>query len=868
MANNWSIDNLKLTPTQKKAVNEFIYYLLPTNYPDQKFKYYAAKWFINHKFDKTQYTKFINEAFNDKIHNAYTEEIKKYIKKEDKDNNIKVTPPTPTVRSARRFISGNNKLDNDAANVTTANIGAKNDLNQLLKGNTFIDEDLPDELQFAKTNWWNVEIEFESDFDRACYITKNRIKRSTRDKEYTDWIKSVSGYGITKISKLHGKKVFQVVKLLILQKFGTLGNGPSGKITVPKISLDFTPKRSSGQTTGRTRTRTRTGKGAQVGARITATTTQASRRNIISGGSQSDCCAEQIDILEKILKTAKNITELLSSQQTLSYSNRNRTYISEEEKRRRQTEKDYEASTKQLKQSFTRMLSPVQGIMDNIIEFLITNILAKSFIDMIKWVADPKNKEMVSSLGRFFKDWWPALLGTFVLYCTSFGKFVRSSIGFVINLGKYIASNGFRALRALLASAGKKALYLGAAIGGTYLAANLVKNSQDNQNAGPKADFADVVPKRQSFANGGMVRPFRFMNKRRTNINDVSFDGGGPVDTSSGMPITGAGQDTQLVALSPGEYVMTRSAVNRYGAGYFESLNKSVGKLSRPGIANNIQLANQGGEVGIAMNGLMGDEKLSSLTRGVNDYISPGLKSAISNIPWSKIASNPKRKIYAYDGPEGNNPTIGWGATFYDSLRKGKKRVRSGDVITKAKADDILKFQVGDLSNYYSSNIPYWKYMTDKQKAGLMMFGFNAGVDSPLGGYRKLSAGIKAGNMRIVAKELQRNGPTKTRISMERSLVLSGPLNLKQLDEEENKRSRTRKGNGRVAFAPTSPNLSTPGPRPQTGGFDISTLPPIYANQPTKTTSPGETMVESFSAIAPKSVSTRTENAELLGIKV
>ena len=61
------------------------------------------------------------------------------------------------------------------------------------------------------------------------------------------------------------------------------------------------------------------------------------------------------------------------------------------------------------------------------------------------------------------------------------------------------------------------------------------------------------------------------------------------------MPITGAGPDTQLVALSPGEYVMTRSAVNRYGSNYFESLNKSVGKISRPGKANNIQLANQGG---------------------------------------------------------------------------------------------------------------------------------------------------------------------------------------------------------------------------------------------------------------------------------
>jgi hypothetical protein len=64
MANQWSIDNLKLTSAQKKAVEEFIYNLLPSNYPDQKFKFYAAKWFIGHSFDKTQYTKFLNEAFS------------------------------------------------------------------------------------------------------------------------------------------------------------------------------------------------------------------------------------------------------------------------------------------------------------------------------------------------------------------------------------------------------------------------------------------------------------------------------------------------------------------------------------------------------------------------------------------------------------------------------------------------------------------------------------------------------------------------------------------------------------------------------------------------------------------------------------
>lgn len=877
MTNQWSIDNLNLTPAQEKAVKKFIHNLL-LRYPSEKFKFYAAKWFISHDFDTTQYTKFLNGTFNDKIHNLYVEEITKYIKKEEASNNriSAIVPrpivPRPTVRSTTTFISGRNRLENAAASSNLTNVGSISNLDKLLKGNRFIDDPLPDELQFAKVHWWKIEIRFESDFDRACYIIKNEETRSKKETEYINWIERVTGHTIKEIRENHCKKLFEVVKILIENKYGQKGlkeDGPRGKIAVPKIPLDFTPRNSSSTTPGTPRSSRRTGRGAAVGARITASTTTVSRRNIVSNRNNSDCCTEQLEILDKILKSIQNMGELFLSQQTLSYSSRRRNYVAAEERRRRDAEKDFEKSTENLKKSFAKVFTPIQGIMDSIIGFLVVNILGKAFIEALKWATDPKNQKMMSSLGRFFKDWWPALLGAFVLYCTSFGKFVRSSIGFVISLGKYIASNGFRALRAILVSAGKKALIAGAVIGGTvgagYLVGNLMKSSENN-SGGPKTpNFGTSTPK-QSFANGGLVKLLR---QRKTNINNIAFDGGGHVDKSSGMPITGAGPDTQLVALSPGEYVMTKAAVNRYGSNYFESLNKSVGKISRPGMANNIQLASQGGEVGTAVNNLIQDERLSSLTPGVNDYVSPGIKSSVSNTPWASVLKNPNTKIYPYRVRSGDAPIIGWGATYYDSLWKGHKPVKMSDVITKSKADDILKFQVQDLSDYYSKNIPYWKYMSANQRAGLSMFGYNAGTYAPLGRYKKISAGLRSGNMKIVAKELQRGGVSRKRIAMERSLVLSGPLDLKILAEKDKKNTKTnRPGNQKVAFAQNSSSLSAPGPRPQSSSFDVSTLPPIYAgsnNRPAPVA--GDTMVESFSATAPASISNRKQNAELLGIK-
>jgi len=41
------------------------------------------------------------------------------------------------------------------------------------------------------------------------------------------------------------------------------------------------------------------------------------------------------------------------------------------------------------------------------------------------WSGDPKNQKKLEVLGRFLKDWWPALLGAFVLFATPLGGFVR-----------------------------------------------------------------------------------------------------------------------------------------------------------------------------------------------------------------------------------------------------------------------------------------------------------------------------------------------------------------------------------------------------------------------------------------------------------
>jgi GH24 family phage-related lysozyme (muramidase) len=155
----------------------------------------------------------------------------------------------------------------------------------------------------------------------------------------------------------------------------------------------------------------------------------------------------------------------------------------------------------------------------------------------------------------------------------------------------------------------------------------------------------------------------------------------------------------------------------------------------------------------------------------INDFVKPG------GSKWPKV--NVNTPIHSYIDSVGQ-PTIGWGSTYYDSILNGKKPVKMGDKITKGRADNILSKNIQSLATEYSTKIPNWNKMTDKQKAGLLLLGYNAPY-GPLGSYSKLTAALKKGDMRAAAQNVQRGGPSPQRIATERSLLLSGPNNLKNL---------------------------------------------------------------------------------------
>ena len=481
------------------------------------------------------------------------------------------------------------------------------------------------------------------------------------------------------------------------------------------------------------------------------------------------------DSITKIAVSVNSIAEILAGRKkalddTAAFDRRKA-----EQEKRGLAEANLEKRFEGLKSEAEKVISPVKSILDKIIDFFVTVFLGRVVYKLLEWFGDPKNADKVRAIGRFLGDHWPKLLALYLTFGTSFGRFALRLVGIVAKgaaglLGKILllnkARNAQRAGRFLSGRAGQglaSAVATTAVVGGTLALSEGLKGIDE-----PK-------PEVQKYSGGGFVMP-KFPAFKGGGFNFKGMLGGmfaKPQEMSSGFVSGEKGVDKVPAMLSDGEFVMSTGAVQKYGVDTLEAMNAVGGGTNKPKIMNGTTYAAGGGSIQIAAHHLKQDESLSSLTPGVNDYTNPKRSN------WFKVTTN--TPVYAYEtGVSGDRTTIGWGSTFYDSILNGKKPVRKGDKITKGRADNILTTNISGLAKEYSTKIPHWEKMTNNQKAGILIFGYNAPY-GPIGTYPKITKALQEGDIKSAAQNLQRGGPNAERIALERRLLMSGPLNLKNL---------------------------------------------------------------------------------------
>ena len=252
----------------------------------------------------------------------------------------------------------------------------------------------------------------------------------------------------------------------------------------------------------------------------------------------------------------------------------------EEKKKRKKTEKELETSKESfLGKAAKQIIKPVKSLLDKIFGFLKTLLLGKALMSLIDWIANPENRGKIDTIFRFFKDWWPTLLGAYILFGTSFGKFVRSIIGLTARFTKKILTKALPSL--LKAAKANPIAAAGLAVVGTAAVGGIAQSMTPSND--PEAEEGQSqLDDTQDF--GGITGA-------PISGDMLGFQGGGEVKGKPGI-------DQNPAMLTDGEFVMSKGAVQKYGLDTLEAMNAAGGGTNMPKIMNKITYAAGGGLIG------------------------------------------------------------------------------------------------------------------------------------------------------------------------------------------------------------------------------------------------------------------------------
>ena len=177
-------------------------------------------------------------------------------------------------------------------------------------------------------------------------------------------------------------------------------------------------------------------------------------------------------------------------------------------------------------------------------------VIGSLFNKALNWFGEKENQEKMGRVVRFLKFWCPSILAGYIAFFTPLGGLVTAAIGFLTLALPALA--GVIIANPILAAA--------VAAGGLFL--------------GAKALDGD-------FSNKELSADQKIMNEETANEVLRDF---GTLSMNKGGVVPGSGnRDTVPAMLTPGEFVMSRGAVNRFGTGMMSAMNRSGGGTNNGG---------------------------------------------------------------------------------------------------------------------------------------------------------------------------------------------------------------------------------------------------------------------------------------------
>lgn len=311
------------------------------------------------------------------------------------------------------------------------------------------------------------------------------------------------------------------------------------------------------------------------------------------------------DNVSAITSAVVSIAETLKQQRKISDDFSTYGKRKAEQEKRGLTESKLEKRFEGLKKAAEKIIAPVKSLLDKIIQFFTTVILGRIVYKLVEWLGDPNNASKVKSIIRFVKDWWPALLGSYILFGTSFGKLIRGTVGLV---GRFIFQIGKVAIPQLLkfikspVGIGLGLFTAGATVPAMFPGTVNKQESQTSKASGSKEDKIKSLQQQKANLNlfeklqgkGSEIdEQISYLQTGKT--KSYGFSGGG---LASGFVSGEKGVDKVPAMLSDGEFVMSRGAVAKYGVDTLEAMNAAGGGTNKPKVMSGTTYAAGGGLIG------------------------------------------------------------------------------------------------------------------------------------------------------------------------------------------------------------------------------------------------------------------------------
>ena len=252
----------------------------------------------------------------------------------------------------------------------------------------------------------------------------------------------------------------------------------------------------------------------------------------------------------------------------------------EKTKRKAKEEKSESKDKKPKTSGFLKTLTkPVMGLWESIVKGFTNLLLGWGLTKFLTWFGNPKNIESVKAFKEFIVNAVPVILkGILALIALDIGlkvlKFVK-----LIALGSAQLLTGLLGLTKRIFLFGKANPWLMASIGiaaGSVYAANRIQKNrqafdeQDDDSALTVEEFSQQEDK--SKVN---IKPSQAYSEVGSYPGMMNFNEGGFVSGPEGV-------DRVPAKLTAGEFVMSKGAVQEYGADTLANMNSAAGGTNRP----------------------------------------------------------------------------------------------------------------------------------------------------------------------------------------------------------------------------------------------------------------------------------------------